>query len=127
VSWSSPTTIKDYSSRGPTTDNETKPDLVAPTDVTTYTDSNFEGTSAAQPHVAGAAAIVKQYLLSEDLPASPEDIQDFLETNAVHLGDTGKNNTFGSGRVSLPLPTVVINVNTTFNIYPRVVITVNTN
>jgi hypothetical protein len=50
---------QDYSARGPTFDGRVKPDLVAPTRVTTSAGS-FGGTSAAAPHVAGAIALTMQ-------------------------------------------------------------------
>lgn len=48
-----------YSSHGPTPDGRLKPDVVAPTTVSTaaYTHP-YGGTSAAAPHAAGAAALV---------------------------------------------------------------------
>ena len=54
------TTLEDYSSRGPTIDGRIKPDIVAPdgTSTVTYGTTAFWGTSAAAPHVAGAAALV---------------------------------------------------------------------
>ena len=63
--------LEETSSRGPTKDGRIKPDLVAPTCVETVSYSGdptsddpelcgFAGTSAAAPHVGGAAVLVKQ-------------------------------------------------------------------
>jgi len=95
----SPDTIEDFSSRGPTEDGRIKPDLVAPDQVstTTYSPEPFGGTSASAPHVAGAAALVKQANPS----FSPQQVKAFLEGRAVDLGSTGKDNDYGSGRLSL--------------------------
>ena len=60
--------IADYSSRGPTTDGRVKPDITAPSGVSTESygvwnallgTGGYFGTSAAAPHVAGAAALIK--------------------------------------------------------------------
>ncbi|MGD0205224.1 MAG: S8 family serine peptidase, partial [Dehalococcoidia bacterium] len=99
VPWSSPNTIESFSSQGPTEDGRTKPDLVGPDRVSgaTYGPSGFAGTSAASPHVAGAAALVKQAF-----PAyTPAQIKSFLEGRAVPLGAPGKDNVYGSGRLNL--------------------------
>jgi subtilisin family serine protease len=52
--------VEPYSSRGPTNDGRIKPELVAPDGVSTeaYGELAFYGTSAAAPHVAGAAALI---------------------------------------------------------------------
>ena len=60
--------LEDYSSQGPTIDERTKPDLIGPDSVSSFGYgpfsgcgvSGFAGTSAASPHVAAAAALVKQ-------------------------------------------------------------------
>jgi len=71
----SPNTIADFSSRGPTRDMRLKPDLVGPGDpiVSTCASgqpglgscqvSSKSGTSMATPAVAGAAALVRQFLV----------------------------------------------------------------
>lgn len=102
VAWNSPNDIEPYSSQGPTRDGRIKPDIVAPAGVSTasYGPQGFAGTSAAAPHVAGAAALVKQANPSW----GPTQIRQFLESRAVDLGTPGKDNVFGAGRLSLGQP-----------------------
>jgi hypothetical protein len=99
VPWSSPDTIESFSSQGPTDDGRTKPDLVGPDRVSgaSYGPSGFAGTSAASPHVAGAAALVKQALPGY----TPAQIKSFLEERAIPLGALGKDDIYGSGRLNL--------------------------
>jgi parallel beta-helix repeat protein len=92
--------LEPFSSRGPTVDGRTKPDILAPDRVTTSTESPFPGTSASTPHVAGAAALVKQLHPGY----SPAEIQEFLEDRAIDVGPPGKENAYGSGLVSLDPP-----------------------
>jgi hypothetical protein len=93
------TTLEYFSSRGPTTDGRIKPDLVGPDRVTTrtYGNNGFAGTSAAAPHVAGAAVLLKA--------AHPEytatSIENVLQGRATDLGDAGKDNLFGSGKLNM--------------------------
>ena len=101
-----------YSSRGPTKDGRTKPDIAAPTHVSTAAfgtwsrtgDSQsfgFTGTSAASPHVAGAAALAQQVIPDGD----PGQIIDFLKRRSEDLGAPGADNLYGAGALSLgPLP-----------------------
>jgi len=109
VFWNNPTALESFSSQGPTDDSRIKPDLVAPDGVSTSTygasdnvnylsgGTGFFGTSASAPHVAGAAVLVKQCYPSY----TPSQIQSFLESRAVDLGDSGKDNLYGSGRLNL--------------------------
>jgi subtilisin family serine protease len=97
--------LEAYSSRGPTIDSRVKPDLVGPDSVSSYTFgpflgcgvSGFAGTSAATPHVAAAAALVKQANPS----FGPAELQAYLEERALDLGAAGKDPAFGSGALSL--------------------------
>jgi len=88
-----------YSSQGPTNDERTKPDICGPTQVTTlsYGPHGFMGTSAATPHVAGAASAI----LSKSPNLSADQLQSTLESWAVDMGDLGKDNIYGSGRLRL--------------------------
>ena len=102
VYWGSPDSIEYFSSRGPTTDGRTKPDIAGPDGVSTatYGAGAFFGTSGASPHIAGAAALLKQRLPCY----APAQIKAFLEANVVDLGPAGKDNMFGWGRLSLGSP-----------------------
>jgi hypothetical protein len=99
-----------YSSQGPTIDGRVKPDISGqsvvstasfPGPVTCPANSlgigGFNGTSAAAPHVAGAAALVK----AANPTFTPAQIQSFLEGRALDLGAPGKDNLFGFGRLRL--------------------------
>ena len=109
-----------YSSRGPTKDGRTKPDIAAPTHVSTVafgpwnrTGDNqnlgYTGTSAASPHAAGAAALVQQTMPDAD----PAEIMEALKGRAEDLGEPGTDNLYGAGSLTLgpvPLDTSELNV-----------------
>jgi hypothetical protein len=88
--------VEEYSSQGPTTDGRIKPDITAPSSVTTSTLNPFRGTSASAPCVAGAAA-----LLLQDKSLTVSQIKDALENTAIDLGSPGKDNVYGSGRLDV--------------------------
>jgi len=93
--------LETFSSRGPTYDGRIKPDITAPdyTSGYTYGSNGFPGTSAATPHVAGAAALLR----SLEPSVSPTALAGLLERFAVDMGTTpGKDTLFGAGRLRLP-------------------------
>jgi hypothetical protein len=109
VDVNSPYPLEPYSSRGPTfgpggscSGGSTKPDIAAYANVSTvsYGAGVFNGTSAATPHVAGAATLVKGAYPSY----SVSQLQSFLEGRAIDLGTSGKDNLYGAGRLHLGLP-----------------------
>jgi len=106
VSYSSPYGYRSFSSAGPVngpggsfTGGETKPDLSGYDGVSTvsYGPRDFFGTSAASPHVAGAAAVVRQAEPGFDYA----ETRAFLEARSLDLGTGGKDNDYGWGRVFL--------------------------
>jgi len=75
-----------YSSRGPTSDGRSKPDLCGPSGVTGTCYDVFHGTSAAAPYVAAAFAVLKS--------AFPEMSADELQQ---HMIDTAACSIDGHG------------------------------
>ncbi len=72
-----------------------KPDICGPDFVTTASAGveNFGGTSAATPHIAALAALVKGRYPSY----TNTQLRDYLERHGINLGAAGKDNTYGSG------------------------------
>ena len=91
--------LEPYSSQGPTNDGRTKPDLVAPDNVTTGTSpyTTFPGTSGAAPHASGAAAL----LLSQQPSLSEPALRSLLLSQTIPMGSA---NQYGNGRLSLQAP-----------------------
>jgi hypothetical protein len=93
--------IASYSSRGPTEDGRLKPDISAPTQVSSAVyGASFAGTSAACPHVAGAAAVLWGRFPSY----SRNDIVAQLTSRARDLGTPGPDIEYGAGRLDLGDP-----------------------
>ena len=101
-------TIASYSSRGPTVDGRTKPDITGVTcgittsaDIWEREDGNhcwYSGTSAATPHIGGLAALVKDRFPD----FTPQQVVQYLQDNAVERGPAGADNTWGAGLAALP-------------------------
>jgi len=100
-----PYAFHEYSSAGPTNGpggtiegGQIKPDISGYAGVTTESYQSFAGTSAACPHVAGAAALT----LSARPGWTPAEVRHFLEQErAIDKGDAGKDNDYGWGRVTM--------------------------
>ncbi len=111
ASYADVNTIQYFSSRGPTPDDRTKPDIVGTDCAATSTDGTgyirpngqrcwFLGTSQASPHIAGLAALVKQRFPEY----TPAQIANYLKSNAEARGVV-PNNDWGYGFAKLPAPT----------------------
>ncbi|MBI2075853.1 MAG: S8 family serine peptidase [Candidatus Aenigmarchaeota archaeon] len=97
-------TISGFSSRGPTADERTKPDVTAPGQVITSANAGYlsgtlwtnkQGTSMSTPVVAGLAALMLQ---ARNM--TPEEMKALLMNTAINLGASGKDNSYGAGRVN---------------------------
>lgn len=96
-----------FSSRGPTLDNRTKPDICAPGLTITAAKANtlshsdyvtFSGTSMATPFVAGAVALALQ---AKSPMLSPTEVRQRLEATAQDRGPSGKDSDSGAGLVDV--------------------------
>jgi hypothetical protein len=93
-------TIAGYSSQGPTNDGRIKPELSAGSNFTSRAyaadGGRFNGTSAATPIVAGAAAVALQRF---DTMKPSELISYLRKTHTVDRGAAGTDNIYGTGEL----------------------------
>lgn len=99
--------IERYSSQGPSyvpfsgTVRRNKPDLVSVDGVSVTGAGNFPsrfyGTSAAAPHVAAFAALLKD----ANPNLTPKEVHELLTQTATDLGETGQDNIFGFGMADM--------------------------
>ncbi|MCK4419376.1 S8 family peptidase, partial [Candidatus Aerophobetes bacterium] len=85
------------SSQGPTNDGRIKPDIMGPAGVSSFTWGTGNYTSAATPHVSGAASLI----LSRYPGSAVNQLRSALESWAIDMGVSGKDNIYGSGRLKL--------------------------
>ena len=92
-----------FSSQGPTDDGRLKPEICGPDGTLTHqnalTAGGFFGTSAATPHVAGAAAL----LLEQTPSLTVDQLRQKLIDNARFDADFSQDNLCGSDSGSLSL------------------------
>jgi subtilisin family serine protease len=93
--------LASFSSRGPTTDGRTKPDITAPgvsiyaASRSTCSDVGMSGTSMATPHIAGVSAL----MLDARPTATPLQVKNCMGATAIDKGNTNKDCLWGWGRV----------------------------
>ncbi len=100
------TAIGNYSSQGPTFDGRIKPDLSAPAGFTSVAwGGAFNGTSAASPVAAGAAALLQ----GAGLAVPGRSLAALVKHFVNDLGTPGPDNAFGAGKVLLPAAPAPLN------------------
>ncbi|MCL6450652.1 MAG: S8 family serine peptidase [Acetobacteraceae bacterium] len=94
--------LASFSSRGPTADGRTKPDICAPgvnimaaQRGTTTGYVSYSGTSMATPFTAGTAAL----MLDANPSLTPQQIKDTMANTAIDWGPAGKDVDYGWGRL----------------------------
>lgn len=94
--------LASFSSRGPTRDERTKPDIAAPGVAIMAPKANsgngyaaYSGTSMATPFVAGTAALI----LDADPSLTPAQVREILVTTAQDWGPAAQDIDYGYGRL----------------------------
>lgn len=60
--------------------------------------TSMSGTSMASPHVAALAALIEAYRPG----LNPDQVEKAIESSALDLGTTGRDNDYGYGRINAP-------------------------
>jgi subtilisin family serine protease len=89
--------LEAFSSQGPTDDGRQKPEVSAPDNTISlaYENGRFPGTSAAAPHVAGFAALLRQ--LQPGI--SVAELRRAVLSHVTAKGSDTPNNQYGHGRI----------------------------
>jgi serine protease AprX len=94
--------LADFSSRGPTADGRTKPDIAAPgvnimaaRANTTSSYISYNGTSMATPFTAGTVAL----MLDANPNLTPTQVKNIITSTALDWGTSGKDIDYGFGRL----------------------------
>jgi Subtilase family len=104
-----------YSSQGPTDDGRIKPDLAAPTYITSNPAwPGTAGTSAATPHVAAIAALIRQERRAAGQGVGVGELRGELVNRALDAGPVGLDNGYGAGlaRFDTRPPTLGVRIGT---------------
>ncbi len=105
--------LRPYSSQGPTLDGRAGVTLLAPGSVSGLLfgdvigcQGGYGGTSAASPHVAGAAALISEDLrrVNAERPVTAGDIVAQLEMRTDRVSEGGPDPVFGYGRLAMGQP-----------------------
>jgi serine protease AprX len=95
-----------YQSRGPAPDGRTKPDLQAPTNVETASSASdtatrvLDGTSAATPNAAGAAALARDIWRGTNIEVDPGMVYAYMLATGNLPGAWSHTN--GAGLINIP-------------------------